>query len=96
MCTCMAIIFVYTDINPLMYVLTSVKLDATCHYWFSNLANYNFALNYQSGKTCVDVDALSHIPKGEHDQHIEVHLVHALISQVVQGTILMEAYSCNV
>ena len=29
----------------------------------------------------VDADALSHIPKGEHDQHIEADLVHALISQ---------------
>ena len=34
---------------------------------------------------------LSHILKGKHDQHIETNSVHALISQVVQGTTLMEA-----
>ena len=44
----------------------------------------------------MDVDALSHIKKGEHDQHMETDSVCALISQVVQGTTLMEAYSCNI
>ena len=34
--------------------------------------------------------------KGEHDQHMEADLVHALISQAGQGTTLMEAYSCNI
>ena len=48
--------------------------------WIASLANYNFALNYQSGKMNVDADALSHIPKREHDQHIEAASVHALIS----------------
>ena len=81
----------YMHNNPLKYILTSARLDATGHHWVTGLANYNFALNYQSGKTNVDVDALSHIPKGEHDQHMEVNLVHAIISQVVQGTTLMEA-----
>ena len=33
---------------------------------------------------------------GEHDQHIEADTVSALISQVVQGTTLIEAYSCNI
>ena len=44
----------------------------------------------------MDADTLSHIPKGEYDQHIEADSVCALISQAVQGTTLMEAYSCNV
>ena len=86
----------YTDNNPLIYILTSAKLDATCHYWVAGLANYNFALNYHSGKINVGADALSHIPKGDNDQHIEVDSVSVLISQAVQGTTLMEAYSCNI
>ena len=86
----------YTESNPLIYVLTSAKLDATGHHWVAWLANSNFALNYRSGKMNVDSDALSHIPKGEHDQHIEVDSVQALISQAAQGTTLMEAYSCNI
>ena len=36
----------FTDNNPLTYVLTSAKLDATGHHWVAGLANYNFALNY--------------------------------------------------
>ena len=86
----------YTDNNPLTYVLTSTKLDATGHWWVAGLVNYSFTLNYHSGKVNMDADALSCIPKGEYDQCIEVESVHALISQAVQGTILMEAYSCNV
>ena len=44
---CMAIIFfMYTDNNPLTYVLTSAKLDAMGHHWVAGLANYNFALYY--------------------------------------------------
>ena len=86
-----------TDNNQLIYVLTNAKLDATGHHWVASRANYiSFALSYQSGKMNVDVDVLTHILKGEHDQHIEAHSVHALISQVAQGTILMEAYSCKI
>ena len=44
----------------------------------------------------MDADALSYIPKGEYDQHIKKDSVHALICQSVQGTTVMEAYSCNV
>ena len=38
---------------------------------------------------------LSCIMRGEHDQHIEADSVCVLISQVAQGTTLMEAHSCN-
>ena len=57
---------------------------------------YTDALSYQSGKMNVDVDALSCILRAKHNHHIEAHSVHALISQVVQGTILIETYSCNI
>ena len=32
---------VYTDNNPLTYVLTSAKLDARGQRWLAKLANYN-------------------------------------------------------
>ena len=86
----------YTDNNPLTYVITSAKLDATGPCWVAGLANYNFALNYQSDKINVDADALSHIPKGKNYQHIEVDSICSLISQAAQGTTMMEAYSCNI
>ena len=52
---------VYTDNNPLTYVLTTTKLDAASHHWVVSLANYNFRLYYQVGKTNIDADALSRV-----------------------------------
>ena len=33
---------VYTDYNPLTYILTTAKLDVTGQRWVASLANYNF------------------------------------------------------
>ena len=52
---------VYTDNNPLTYVLTTAKLDAASHCWVTSLANYNFRLHYQAGRTNIDADALSRV-----------------------------------
>ena len=52
---------VYTDNNPLTYVLTTAKLDVMGHRWVASLANYNFHLHYQSGSSNVEADALSRI-----------------------------------
>ena len=53
---------VYTDNNPLTYILTTVKLDTTGQRWVASLANYNFKIFYRSGKLNVEADALSRIP----------------------------------
>ena len=34
---------VYTDNNPLTYVLVMFRLDAASHCWVASLANYNFS-----------------------------------------------------
>ena len=34
--------YVYTDNNPLTYILTSAKLDAGGQCWVAALANYNY------------------------------------------------------
>ena len=52
---------VYTDINPLTYVLTTAKLDACSHRWVARLANYNFNIHSRSGISNTDADALSQI-----------------------------------
>ena len=52
---------VYTDNNPLTYVLSTAKLDAMGHRWIAGLANYNFHIHYKSGKSNVEADALSRI-----------------------------------
>ena len=53
---------VYTDNNPLTYVLTTAKLDATGQRWVAALAMYNFKIYYRSGKLNANADALSRIP----------------------------------
>ena len=42
---------VYTDNNPLTYVFSTAKLDATEHRWLADLSNYNFTITYRSGHT---------------------------------------------
>jgi transposase InsO family protein len=50
---------VLTDNNPLTYVQTTAKLDATGHRWMAALSNYNFEIKYRSGKQNSDADGLS-------------------------------------
>ena len=57
---------VYTDNNPLTYILTLAKLDATGQRWVASLANYDFRIFYKSGKTNVEADTLSCIPRDSH------------------------------
>ena len=54
---------VLTDNNPLTYVLTSAKLDATGHRWLAALGTYNFTLKYKTGKSNCDADGLSRRPQ---------------------------------
>ena len=56
---------VYTDNNPLTYILTTAKLDATGQRWVASLANYNFKIFYKSGKLNVEADALYHASLGK-------------------------------
>ena len=53
---------VRTDNNPLTYVLTTAKLDATGHRWLAALSGYNFSLVYRAGRKNQDADALSRLP----------------------------------
>ena len=53
---------VYTDNNPLTYILTTAKLDANRQRWVASLAVYDFKIFYKAGKLNVDADSLSRIP----------------------------------
>ena len=53
---------VYTDNNPLTYVMSSAKLNATGLRWVANLANYQFTIHYKPGKHNADADGLSRRP----------------------------------
>ena len=45
---------VYTDNNPLTYVFTTAKLNATGLRWVAELLDYNFTIKYRPGKSNVD------------------------------------------
>lgn len=56
---------VVTDSNPLTYLLTSAKLDATSYRWLSALSTFNFKIIYRAGKLNADADGLSRRPHAE-------------------------------
>lgn len=62
---------VVTDSNPLTYLLTSAKLDATSYRWLSALSTLDFKIIYRAGKQNADADGLSRRPHGElSDDHV--------------------------
>lgn len=53
---------VFTDNNPLTYILTSAKLNATGLRWVNELADFHFDVRYRPGKANTDADTLSLMP----------------------------------
>ena len=96
---------VYTDNNPLTYVLSSAKLDACGQRWIAKLANYNFTIKYKSGLSNVEADALSRIswPEVLADTEdldvdlncIDTHVVNAILAGSRSKTSLIESVSCS-
>ena len=71
---------VFTD-NPLMYILTTAKLDATGHRWVAALSNYTFSISYKPGRNNTDADPLSRI-KWPEAVDISSQSVHAVCEGV--------------
>ena len=79
--------------GPLTYVLTTAKLDATGHRWIAKPTKFNFTVYYHSGKSNVEEDALSRIPR---DQNIKAEVVETIFKATVEGPeALMEIYACD-
>lgn len=53
---------VYTDNNPLTYVLSTARLNATGHRWVGELSDFHFDIRYRPGKSNADADTLSRCP----------------------------------
>lgn len=53
---------VYTDNNPLTYVLSTAKLNATGYRWIAELADFNFKIRNRPGTSNDNADALSRLP----------------------------------
>ena len=88
---------VYTDNNPLMYVLMTTKLDATGHRWITGLANYNFHILYQSGKSIVEADALSRHDWEKDDKTLSADSIQAIVTValIAQGNDYIETIPCS-
>lgn len=61
---------VYTDNNPLTYVMSMAKLNAAGHRWVGELADFRFSIKYRPGKVNVDADTLSRLPL-DMDSYVE-------------------------
>ena len=55
---------VFTDNNPLKYLQTTAKLGALEQRWAAQLALFDFTINYRSGRSNGNADALSRQPHG--------------------------------
>ena len=96
---------IYTDNNPLTYVLTSAKLDACGQRWVAKLANYNFTIRYRCGQSNAEADALSRIswsevPSNHKDIDIDLecmdtHIVNAVLTGSKSKSRLIESISCS-
>ena len=53
---------VFTDNNPLTYLLSTAKFNATGHRWVSELAHFRLTVKHRRGKINLDTDALSRMP----------------------------------
>ena len=56
---------VYSDNNPLTYILTTARLDSARHRWVAELADFNFDIRYKPGRQNGDADGLSRMPLDE-------------------------------
>ena len=94
---------VFTDNNPLTYVLTSAKLDACGQRWVAKLANYNFSIKYRCGVSNTVADALSRIKWPEaisekldlDNRCMDTHIINAILTGAVSKSSLIESVSCN-
>ena len=78
-------------------MLNFAKLDAMGHRWVANLANYNFHLHYQSGRSNVEADALSRIDWGKNDQTLPAKSIQAFMTAALtgQGKDYVKAIPCS-
>ena len=80
---------VWTDNNPMTYVLTTAKLDAAGHRWLAALASYNFDIKYRPGTVNVNADILSRYPKdADTDSEVSQESVAAICEGLVVESLI--------
>ena len=90
---------VWTDNNPLTYVLTMPNLDATGHRWVGALASFQVELEYQKGTNNGAADVLSRVPINHSQQTIQSLLEGAIVGASDRGEAkanegLLEEHEC--
>lgn len=73
---------VLTDNNPLKYVMTTAKLDATGQRWVSQLSSFEFDIQYRRGQNNANADALSRMSNQEVTQILQSCPQQARVSEV--------------
>ena len=53
---------VFTDNNPLTYIMSTAKLNAVGHRWVGELSDFRFNIKYRPGRVNIDADTLSRVP----------------------------------
>ncbi len=75
---------VYTDNNPLTYIMSTAKLNAVGYRWVGELSDFRFDIKYRPGKMNVDADVLSRCPL-DINQYI-TECTEELSSEIVKTT----------
>ena len=90
---------VLTDNNPLTYVLTSAKLDATGHRWASALGEYSFDIFYRPGLKNTDADSMSRYPfekEGTGMEQIPGDTIKAVCNCIIQVPYVETLPACDI
>ena len=92
---------IYTDNNPLLYVMHSTKLNANGQRWVSELSEFNFTVKYRPGVINKDADCLSRLPldikkyEGLCKEEIDPDSFRALVAGVAVAEKENEAWMVN-
>ena len=75
----------------------TAKLDAMGHRWIAGLANYNFHIHYQSGKSNVEANALSKIDWEKDDKTLPADSIKNIVTAALtgQGNDYIETIPCS-
>ena len=76
---------VFTDCNPLTYVLTTAKLNATGFRWIAELADFHFSIKYMPGDKNKVADLLSRMPLDRIRQKCTEETTLETVDAIMQG-----------